>query len=594
MAYDYSSASTRLEMPNPYRVQNRLLFFSAAVLCVAGLGSLWHSRQTLAPVSILVGLALLSAALVAAGTAAKRLRFFFGRGRPVSLAPDLQPTVTGTSPAAEGLKKLLREGALVYPEPTGAVEGLLYHWVPRLITAPLAIQQQAKVTFFNLAALLVTALSFAFAWGVFGTEATRPWLALCYFVFGAVFLLRPLLSATTARVTAGSLVLLLAAAVIGPAVVGAIARGLPVVNWSLAPQTTLMLGSGLVAAALMLLATLDQVQPPPETQTSSEQLRLSLNVPPSLLLDELERHLQEQWTERIPNRRYSRETPVIDPALHAGPFAGELFEETQPMPLAGSAPPGLLQALGSQRHRWLAILDLYATGLLMLAVLGSLLFARNAGSVASVRELPLQLAGASTIFTLVAAFCLRSSSRLWGRFDFESVLAWVEMSGTYQTASMGTGNALSARMQTQNQIVRTEAMTLRVWRARIESVVFGKDGFRQPTAMFSTDAEAKALARHLEEFGRSRASMVAPESAADVARMQTLGAAEQALQGAAPPQLTGAASPLNGLLSQPPSTQPSASPPDAGATGPRFCPACGHKTQPGARFCSECGARLEA
>jgi hypothetical protein len=43
---------------------------------------------------------------------------------------------------------------------------------------------------------------------------------------------------------------------------------------------------------------------------------VSLNVPPSLLLDELEQHLQEQWVEPIPNYRYSRIRPVIDPQLH--------------------------------------------------------------------------------------------------------------------------------------------------------------------------------------------------------------------------------------------------------------------------------------
>lgn len=598
MSYDYSSSSTKLEMPNPYRVQNQLLFTAAAVLCLSGLWSLWSSRQTLAPVPIVVGLALLFAGIVAAGTAAKRLRFFFGRGRPVSLAPDLAPTVVGTSPQAGLLQKLLREGALIYPEPSGAIDGVLYHWVPRLITAPLAIQQQARVAFFNLAALLVTTLSFGFAWGVFGTEVTRPWLSAGYFLFGALFLLRPLISSSTARLTTASLVLLIALAIVGPAVLGTIAHRLPAAtHWSLAPQTLMMLVSGLVAVTLMLLATLDQVQQPPETQTSSEQLRLSLNVPPSLLLDELERHLQEQWVERIPNRRYARATPSIDPALQAGSFAGELFEETQPMPLAGSAPPSFAQALGSKRHRWLAVLDLYATGLMLLAVLCALVFARQAGLSGDSPELSLRLLGASTIFMLVAAFCLRSSSKLWGRFDFESVLVWVEMGGTYQTATMGTGNALTARVQTSNQIVRTESMTLRVWRARIESVVFGKDGLRQVTAMFSSDAETKALARHLAEFGRSRASLVAPESQADLGRMQALAAAERALHPAsatpaAQLQNQSSAAALLAGGSIPPAVSAEAGTSQVDASPSRYCPACGHKAHADARFCVECGARL--
>ena len=75
------------------------------------------------------------------------------------------------------------------------------------------------------------------------------------------------------------------------------------------------------------------------------------------------------------------------------------------------------------------------------------------------------------------------------------MLTWVEMVGSYQTSRIGTGNNFTSRMNTENDVVRTEAMTLRVWRARIESVVFGKDEARQVTAMFSTEQEAQGAGR---------------------------------------------------------------------------------------------------
>ncbi|MDZ5460804.1 zinc ribbon domain-containing protein [Azohydromonas lata] len=593
MSYDYSSANATLELPNPYRLQNRLLFACAALMCLAGLWTLFHSRLALGPVGVAVGLALLAAGVVTAATGAKRLRFFFGRGRPESLAPNLEPTVVGTSEGAAHLKRILRDGALTYPEPSRALEGLLYHGVPRLITAPLALQEQAKVAFYNLCALLVTALSFAVAWGVFGTEATRPLLSVAYFVFGAVFLLRPVVTASTARLTTASVVALLAAAVIGPALVGLLARTLPnLPQWSLAPQTAMLLVSGLVAVGLILAATLQQVQPPPPTQTSVQQSRVSLNVPPSLLLDELQRHLQEQWVERIPNRCYSRIRPVIDPQLHAGPFAGELMEETQPMPLAHMLPAGIAQALRSRRHAFLMLLDLYAALLMVVAVGCALAF------VLSVEEgegLSLRLLGASSIFIVVAAFCFRSSSRLWGRFDFGSVLSWVEMEGTYQTASLGTGNTLTGKVQSANQIVRTESMTLRVWRARIESVVFGKDSARQVTAMFSTDAEAAALAEHLIQFGQTRASLVAPGSPEDLHRIQALANAERALQGGiastSQDRIAGDVAAALGATDAAAQAPGAVAPPQP--VKPRYCPACGHKNPGHARFCMECGKSLE-
>ena len=581
MSYDYSSAGATLELPNPYKVQNQLLLVSSAVLVATGLVVLVAARHALAPIPLGIGVALLFVGVLAAGVAAKRLRFFFGRGRPHSLAPDIPQAATGNSPAADEIKRLLREGALTYPEPSGAVDGVLYHWVPKLITAPLPVQNQARSAFFNLGAMVAATLSFVLAWGVFGTETSRPLLSAAYFAFGLFFLLRPFLGGGRVELGTRTLVLLIAAAVVGPAVVSMLSKGLPVLPFSLAPQTFMLLTSGTLASALLLMASLKQIAPPPPTQTSSEQLRLSLNVPPGLLLDELERRMQELWTERIPNRRYSRAVPTIQPELHAGAFSGELLEESQPIPMPHMVPASVLQALGSDRHRFLAALDVYATLLTLVASVCSFLFAQQA---LQGQALPLQLFGASSIFLLVAGFCVRSSGQLWGRFDFQSVMTWVEMEGTYQTASVGTGNQLTARVQTSNQIVRTEAMTLRVWRARIESVVFGKDGRRQITAMFSTDTEARELGQHLADFGRSRASLVAPSSAEDLNRIAALAQTERALAGAVgTPQLPGEAATLLGAADAPAAPEPAPA---------LFCRHCGARNLPDARFCQGCGEKI--
>ncbi len=111
------------------------------------------------------------------------------------------------------------------------------------------------------------------------------------------------------------------------------------------------------------------------------------------------------------------------------------------------------------------------------------------------------------------------------------------MMGNWQTSRIGTGNNFTSRVNTENSVVRTEAMTLRVWRARIESVVFGKDDARQVTAMFSTEQETKALAAELAAFARSQSILVAPFSGEDERRIAALGAGERAMQAAtgAPP-----------------------------------------------------------
>jgi hypothetical protein len=307
-----------------------------------------------------------------------------------------------------------------------------------------------------------------------------------------------------------------------------------------------------------------------------------MNAPPSALMDELQRQLQSQWTEKLPNRRYTRLDPAVEPTQHAGSFAGELFEESQPLPQAGTVAPRFGSALADGRHRWLVLLDLWGLLLVAVAVACSLRFIHQFDLQAT--EPPqVGLAGVSAILAVVALFCFRSAAAVWGRFNFESTLVWVEMLGTWQTSRVGTGNALTARLSTESQIVRTEAMTLRVWRARIESVVFGKDGERQITAMFGTAAEARALAGHLAAFAHERSLLVAPEGGEDQRRMAALNRSEAQLgagSGAPAAALHDALRTQAALANENPAA--------------RFCTACGTPAAAGARFCSACGAALPA
>ena len=359
-----------------------------------------------------------------------------------------------------------------------------------------------------------------------------------------------------------------------------------------------MLGTALVACALAMAAILAQVDAAPQTRASVEQERLSMNAPPQTLMEELERVMQSSWTERIPNRRYARIEPVVAAATPSGNFAGELLEESQPLPISGTKAPTVAAALASPRHRALLLLDLFATLLVLTAIGMTLVFVRNFDVGAPWPQNRFSLVGTSAILAFVAAFCFQASARLWGRFNFESILTWVEMVGSWQTSRIGTGNNFSSRMNTENNVVRTEAMTLRVWRARVESVVFGKDEARQVTAMFSTEQEAKALAAQLMQFARSQSVLVAPFSGEDERRIAALNAGERAMD-ADEPAAASAAQLQRDL-------QTAAAHQAVGFTGglagagasiaprKRFCSTCGTEAPAGAKFCPNCAAPLPA
>ncbi|MEP6874621.1 MAG: zinc ribbon domain-containing protein, partial [Burkholderiales bacterium] len=251
----------------------------------------------------------------------------------------------------------------------------------------------------------------------------------------------------------------------------------------------------------------------------------------------------------------------------------------------------LASALAAPRHRALLLLDLYGMILVIAAVVMSLTFVRAFDVAAPWRDNRFALVGTSAILAVMAAFCFQAAARLWGRFNFESILTWVEMVGSYQTSRIGTGNNFSSRMNTENDVVRTEAMTLRVWRARIESVVFGKDDARQVTAMFSTEQEALALSADLTTFARSQSVLVAPFSNEDQARINALNAGERAI---APANDAGAAAQVQHHLHAAAAIASVGGVSSGQYTVPmnskRFCSACGTEIAGGARFCSNCAA----
>lgn len=598
MAYDYSSDNKRLELPNPFRVENSFLFACALVTLAGGVtGLLWardaidsHDKR-LGVAPLLVGVALLAASVSFAVIAARRLRFFFGRGRPRSLAPEVAIGATGNSARADFFKATLRQGGLEYPEPHGALNGVLYHAVPRLITAPVVVQALAQRHFFNALSFLVTLASFVFAWGVFGTEATRPLISIVYFVFGAAVLLRPLVAGDQASLGTGSLIALVVAAIVGPVAAGLMGPALPSVRYSMTGQAAFLLLFALVAVVLILGALHAQLDASPQTERSCEQRTLSMNGPPAALITELDRTLQSEWVEKIPNRRYTRVEPVTHGAAGSGAFAGELLEETQPMPMSGTAAVTLGSALQAPRHSWLVMLDLYGTLLTVIGTVCALVYVHGFDPS---RVLVDGWGGATTVgyaavCLAIAAFCFQSAGAIWGRFNFESELIWVELQGTWQSSRIGTGNQLNSRLQTENDVVRVEAMTLRIWRARVESVVFGKDGQRQVTAMYATSQQASRLADELEAFAARQSVFVAPRAPEDRDRLGALQATEALLGGAAPARPDALADAHAGTRVP---DAPRVTSAGTAAPASRFCAHCGAKASPDAKFCSACGTAL--
>ncbi|WP_395407974.1 hypothetical protein ACHMW6_15550 [Pseudoduganella sp. UC29_106] len=344
MSYEFNPENKVFEFPNPYKVENLAWLAAGGLLAVGGVGMLFVVRDRIAHGVDLAGLKVIGLAvilmLLGFGSLARaftQLRFFFGRNRPDSLAPLVANEADGDSQKAAAYKETLRQNAITYPEPKGALNGLLYSLLPSLIFAPQVVRRSAEAQFYNFMVLAATVVSFLVCWLAFGQSAAAGWIGLSYGVFALVQIMRPMAAGGAGRsverqVSTGSLIGLILLAVLGPVVLGMMAGSLPSLGeLSINGVVFIALLCALASCVVFGLALKNQLRSAPDAVGSARVTEtVTMNSHPNKLIEELDRILMGRWHGNIPNRRYSRRSPQVDAAQ--GQFAAEMFEETQPRP----------------------------------------------------------------------------------------------------------------------------------------------------------------------------------------------------------------------------------------------------------------------
>jgi len=593
MAYEYGSSAKGLDFPNPFRVENVFRFIAAAVLIGGGLVAIFQGRTGLyahiggwALAPIIVGVAMLAAGIQHAAVGLSRLRFFFGRGKPAGLAGELADAQLGELVGAVALKSTIRGGAISVDEPTGALNGLLYSLVRPLIWAPQRIQWVAQRLFRTGLTLAVVLLGLLVSLLGVLSEKDMAWLGLFFFVYAAALLLKPLESGSQASTHLGSagLIVLVLVAILAPVLIHAISSALPNLGGiDLSGQALFLLLCALVSVLVFFVAVLRQMVAPPQTTMACELATVSMNAPPNQILVELDREMQRNWIEQIPNRRYARYVPQT--IGDNGTFHGELLEETQPMPRDDMRTVSFSHALAEPRYRWLTVLSALGVLYTVAGSIALLLFTHQVTMGELAPALWKYVCYAGGMFSL-ALFCLRAGHILWARFDFVSLMTWVEIDGTFQRSHTAVGAPFTDRVRTEKDIVSVNDMTLRVWVAEVDSVTFGSESERRIVGLRGLTDRASALRRQLINFAADQSSVDMPTSRRDVEKIAALGAMNQ-LGGrpAAPDALLramGSATAADATTSAPPETP----------KPPAFCPACGAAALPSARFCAHCGQSL--
>jgi len=592
MSYEYSAASARFEIDNPYKIENLALLVCGAITILAGLFLLIRFREAMGNAdvrglrAIIVGLLLLGAGIAAIGRAAMQLRYFFGRGRPHDLT-NLEAR-DGHIPErrAAWLKENLRQNALAYREPQGAISGLVHQAFKTLIFAPRLIRAAAEAQCFN--ALLTTAILLGLLATVafYPSPAVRSWLAVVYLAVLAPKLLRPFGRGETtySRASAGIgfILFVVAVPILGPPLLGRVAESLPRIDGFGLPRTLgLCLVILLVAQGLFFLALMRQLRDRPAINMACIQRSLSMNNNPAKLFEELERTLQSRWTETIPNRRYAllKLPDVLNG--QSGSFAGEVLEETQPIPISAGPAASIIERLRNPGS--LPITALSALG--ALAYVGATLSLIRFSLSTINQQQSWSTALLAVTFFFTALYCLRSAHLLWGRVDFQSVLVWVEINGSFEEARINIGNQLTTAMSSTKKIINVESMTLRVW-VELDTVILEKDGPRDLIGMRGRPDVAEFYANHLEQFAGQLASVIAPVSTTDQERIGAIARIQQHM-GSVPPL---AALATAGQLAGPGPAEPRL------PQGRQRCrnERCRADLPAEAMFCSSCGTPMRA
>jgi hypothetical protein len=602
MAYEYNSQDKRFEFPNPYRIENIFKVIGAIVFMLAGLSLIFSAKGLfsngvfVALPPLIVGLAMFSYGALLLTTGLSNLKFYFGRDQPAGLAQELSIQETGAYPGATDIKEILRQSALIYEEPKGSVNGILYSLFPNLIFSPLFIRNAAEAQFQNAIVFLITLVSALIAY-VGASPNTGAWLGIVYNAIILIVLLRPMANPNSGAQEIGlsKVIGLVLVAILGPVLVPILTQHAVAPIWLPSMDKAIFtLIAALIAIAIFFLAVIAQmVKQPPQASAGVVQDSFCMNCQPMQIFDEHERHLQKNWESAIPNRIYSRQLPVINSRSKNGAFEGEILEETQPVPINTLRDMTLSSCFKEEKYRWLAILNSFGLLSFIASVVLMTIFAKGLynGSYLDFSDFTYGFFGVS--MWILGKFCFEHGNYLWSRFDFVSKLIWVEAKGSYQLSQMNFGRYLDDSVKSQKEVINVETMTLRVWYAEISTTTFGKYQNRAILSMTACTDDAVVLKEHLADFAKSQSIVVAPTSEVDINRMSSMNQMNSAINKSSP-RTHGT---HLGLMNNPETHSQDLSDQVPVIIKPKknmFCVKCGEPLQDNMLFCPQCGTKIES
>lgn len=537
MTYEYGTGQQGLNYPNPYKIENVFLMIRSAMFLIGAIFCFIIAKMDLDQnnipgfgLNLFLAVAFLVGVISTSITLSQQIRVYFGRGQPRSLAKDISPDEEGFSPEASHLKETIRQGALSLAIPTGALNGFLYNYFKDLIIAPPEVQYLTQRSFANLIKMLIVGVLFGLS-SFFALGSNATGVTGIYFIMLVMWIvINPIIKKEIKKVdlSLNTFWKLFALALLIPIAIIIVGKHLPNLNeYYFSTKAFILLGLAIAGELFLLKSLQQQLEQPTGITTAFEQEAVTFNAPPNQLIFDIERKLQEQWQDTIPNRIYSRIMPKVN-LQTAGSFKGQIIQETQPVaPKALEEGQNLEYILSDSRKKFLFYVDILSTMVIFMAIVGltSLLYRTHQHleqHITHISWIPLFIG-----LVGLGVYWMRVTHSLWGRFDFESKLYIFDLEGNYATAKVNFGNALNDSFQTNKNVINIEDMTLRVWVTHLRTSVFGHGvdsdrNLRRIIKMTGLKDESKHWLNIVKQFAQNQSMIVSPTSQEDMKRATAL------------------------------------------------------------------------
>jgi hypothetical protein len=586
MVYRWNLDGTALEFPTPYKAENRFLTLRgyalvALSLLVFAILTFVEEAQNAKPGLELQALPEPASvwphalgALFMAGwgvmnlmQASRQRALLMVPGQPASLMHEVAHEATGASPRASWLTQAVLRGVVLAPKLSGPYAAWLARLSPEVASAPNTLLAYLRVRLSHLLLLLTMAAVLGAVAGfglVLGRTGAADMAAVVVGLVLSLVLVRHAVQPDDAAWSPWAVAALAALGLLVAAPLGWVAQSLPLAEmWpllGLPGAVSLALVLGIVLELVALLAARRQLLTPRPVRSAVEEANVPVEADLMKLFGEVDRELFRRWAEGIPNRRYTRQPPVVDPAAQEGSFSAVVLEESQPLVPPPMAVPG--EPVGSTRWLWV----LGVAGLLLTAA-GGLLWAWLALTQMRDSTSAWVPATLGLVCLLMGGYALAMGHLLWSRMEAGSTITWLELKGGFFKVQAVPAPSSQGPRRAPAELAAVDAVSVKACVVHTRSVFYAAAshgvGSRSLVAMAADPGAAAAWISSIQNLARNaNLGAAAASPAVTAARARSREQRAAAAEGAVPKRPA------------------------------RFCSACGTPLIAGARFCQQCGSTV--